>query len=254
MRASRRQASPGASRDVHVSGAEGLYAGHEVPLKVREYVVRAQNHPRGAPDRIFIAAERLDRNPIEVLLLGLSTIQCASPEEARGKIRLLLSEAGVSRKAVDTGLRVVFRGAAMRGAAVVRAESGVRAEPDSTRGVRASRLGIETDTAAWLGRRLGRLGINTVTVREALAIASKVASCPGVVAELCVSDDPDYTTGYVASKRFGYIRIPQVKTRGSFKGGRVFFVAEHESVERSIQYLEKVPVLVVRALEGLKAL
>ena len=35
-------------------------------------------------------------------------------------------------------------------------------------------------------------------MREALVLASKVQSAEGIVGELCWSDDPDDTIGYVA--------------------------------------------------------
>jgi 6-carboxyhexanoate--CoA ligase len=140
-------------------------------------------------------------------------------------------------------MRIVTGRAAMHGAALVLGESAVRAEPDRRRGVRVSRLGILGEEERRLSRRLARQGINTTTVKEALVLASKVASCPHVLAELCVSDDPDYTTGYVASKRFGYVRIPCIKKTGSSGGGRVFFIREGADVIRIVSYLERTPVI-----------
>lgn len=131
----------------------------------------------------------------------------------------------------------------MRGAAVVNSESGERLEPDMERGVRVSRLGISKPASKILSSKLSRHRINTDTVKEALILASKVAFCKPMVAELCVSDDPDYTTGYVASKKFGYVRIPHIKSKGSISGGRAFFVNGDADIEEIIHYLEKVPVI-----------
>ena len=61
-------------------------------------------------------------------------------------------------------------------------------------------------------------------MREALVLASKVQSAEGIVGELCWSDDPDYTVGYVACSGV-YHRIPNMKKLGSNIGGRVFFCA-----------------------------
>jgi 6-carboxyhexanoate--CoA ligase len=132
----------------------------------------------------------------------------------------------------------------MHGAALVLSESAVRVEPDRQRGVRVSRLGILREAERRLSRRLARKGINTITVKEALVLASKVASCGDVLAELCVSDDPDYTTGYVASRGFGYVRIPNIKHKGSSSGGRVFFTKEGADVTRIVEYLERTPMIV----------
>jgi 6-carboxyhexanoate--CoA ligase len=64
-----------------------------------------------------------------------------------------------------------------------------------------------------------------------------------VLAELCISDDPNYTTGYVASRRFGYVRIPCIKRKGSPCGGRVFFIQEEADVKKIVEYLERTPVV-----------
>ena len=82
-------------------------------------------------------------------------------------------------------------------------------------------------------------------MREALVLASKVQSAEGIVGELCWSDDPDYTVGYVACNGV-YHRIPNMKKLGSHIGGRVFFVQPEIDRESVIEYLEKAPVLVQR--------
>jgi 6-carboxyhexanoate--CoA ligase len=82
--------------------------------------------------------------------------------------------------------------------------------------------------------------------KEALCLASKVAGCPFIVAELCMSDDPDYTTGYFASRERGYIRLTAIKEKGDPRGGRIFlFDGSQEDVLSCMRYLEETPVLVV---------
>jgi len=82
---------------------------------------------------------------------------------------------------------------------------------------------------------------------DALAIATKVADRKESVAELCWSDDPAYTTGYVASRKSGYIRITNMKKKGNPAGGRVFFVnLQGLNLEEYIHYLEKQPVIIDR--------
>ena len=58
-----------------------------------------------------------------------------------------------------------------------------------------------------------------------------------------MSDDPDYTTGYVAAPSVGYLRIPNMKLMGSSHGGRVFFLKPGADVEKMIEYLERKAVL-----------
>ena len=77
-----------------------------------------------------------------------------------------------------------------------------------------------------------------------MVLAAKVAAAPGMVAELCWSDDPEYTTGYVASPRHGYVRIPCLKEKNSSNGGRAFFVSPDADLEALQHFLEEQPVLV----------
>ena len=94
-----------------------------------------------------------------------------------------------------------------------------------------------------MSKKLKSLGLNNTTVKEALLLASKVASCRDILAEICVSDDPDYTTGYIASRKFGYLRILNIKKTGSMCGGRVFFVREGADPGKVISYLQNKPVV-----------
>jgi len=130
----------------------------------------------------------------------------------------------------------------MRGAMLMDIE-GVRLEPDLLRGVRVTRMGITRNAEAVLSKQLAKLGLNNSTVKEALILASKVHKYPMVLGEICISDDPNYTTGYIASRAYGYIRLPNIKKRGTPYGGRAFFVTGGE-VKELIKYLQMTPVLI----------
>jgi 6-carboxyhexanoate--CoA ligase len=235
--------SPG-NAEIHISGAEGIYDNSETMRVVREYIERALTHTRGEPDRITITIEKVKGRTKMIPSLPVTTLKCASPSEAERDITSLLGAGGVSCTAVKKALYMIRKDEVMRGASIVLAASGRRVEPDRGRGVRASRLGITASAARKLSRQLAAEGIGTTTVKEAIILASKVASCPQVVAELCVSDDPDYTTGYVSSGACGYVRIPGIKRKGSRKGGRVFFVAEDADITFVKEFIEKKPVLI----------
>ena len=111
----------------------------------------------------------------------------------------------------------------------------VNALDEGNRGVRVSHMDSFDSYA---------LGDNE-HMREALVLASKVQSADGIVGELCWSDDPDYTVGYVACNGV-YHRLPNMKEFGSDIGGRVFFVRSDIDSESVIEYLERAPVLVQR--------
>jgi len=231
------------SSEVHISGAEGLYEALDVQNAVKRYIERALTHPKGKADKIVITIEDIKQKPELVSALPVGTINCLSPNGARKIIIKLLQSLGISKKAVDIAFEIIKDGK-MRGAAIITREKGRRLEPDRERGVRVSYIGIGKRASKLLSLRLSRHGINTGTVKEALTLASKVVSYRDVIAELCVSDDPYYTTGYVASEKFGYVRIPNIKNRGNNSGGRVFFVEEGINMEDLTQYLERVPVLI----------
>ena len=134
----------------------------------------------------------------------------------------------------------------MRGAMLVDADTLERLEPDKARGVRATCM----DAAGAQGR-LPASAKNHYA--EAIVLASKVASAPGMVAEICISDDPGYVTGYVASRAIGYRRITCMKENGDGRGGRIFIckgIAADPS--ETIRFLETTPVLVedIPALGG----
>ncbi len=251
MRASQR---PGSRRKnaagIHISGAEGIYDESEIPEIVEEYTKRALRHPKGRPDEIVITVEAIKGKAGQVSLLPVTTLACNTPGEARETLSRKLLDLGISRRAVSNALKLLASTRTLRGASLLTAVSGARVEPDRNRGVRVSRLGLDSSVAKRLNRRLSKLKAHTATVREALTLASKVAACPDILAEICISDDPDYTTGYIASRESGYMRIPNIKIHGETQGGRVFFIKEGADIDSVINYLEKTPVIVY---EGEKA-
>jgi len=252
MRASKRMGTRGKGlgpnqkqKEIHISGAEGIFEEAELTKVCNEYIHRALTHSRGRPDEIVITIEKIKQKPKKISLLPVTTLKCSSPEEARKLITLRLEPLGISKKALINGFAVLNSRKTMRGASLILAKSGKRIEPDRERGIRASRIGIDKSAEKNLSERLSREKINTLTVKEALALASKVASGPDVIAEICISDDPDYTTGYVASREFGYMRIPNIKKKKKMHGGRVFFVSESADISGLISYLERKPAIII---------
>lgn len=129
----------------------------------------------------------------------------------------------------------------MRGAMLVDMRTGQRLDPWGQRGVRVSRMSFADETAAITA--LNAAGYSGVHLEEALVLASKVLSAPGVVGELCISDDPDYTTGYV-SYGSTYHRLYHMKPVGSPLGGRLFFVDATADIAAIKKYLETTVTLV----------
>lgn len=229
----------------HISGAEGIYEKSEIQKVCKKYIKRALTHPRGKPDEIVITIEKIRQKPKTISLLPVTTLKCNSPEKARKIITQKLKSLGISKKAIDNGFVVLNSKKTIRGASLILLKSGARVEPDKERGIRVSRMGIEKSAEGKLSRKLSAEKINTTTVKEALVLASKAASWPDVIAEACISDDPDYTTGYIASKEFGYLRIPNIKRGKEMHGGRVFFIRETADIAGLISYLERKPAIII---------
>ena len=220
-------------RGEHVSGAEGIFKQSGIAQAVAEYIERGRTHPRGAAASITITVEPIKGRPRTISALKVGTLDTKTPREARAAAAERMLSLGVSAAAIKAAFKALKGG--MRGAAIIDAATGMRLEPDRSRGVRASRIGIAEGSS--IGRTLRRLGIDTPTVREALVLATKVTSAHGVLAEVCASDDPDYTTGYLASRRLGYVRLLNIKRTRSRSGGRAFIVRPGADIEALIRYL-----------------
>ncbi|MBR1588826.1 MAG: 6-carboxyhexanoate--CoA ligase, partial [Kiritimatiellae bacterium] len=196
----------------HVSGAERIVAPAATPETAAALVKRALAHSKGTPD--FISLKVAETNgALRIKALPVSTETASTPREGLAIAERLLREAGVQR-AADV-VAMMAEANPMRGAMLVDADSLERLEPDRARGVRATCM----DAAGAQGR-LPPSAKNHYA--EAIVLASKVAAAPGMVAEICISDDPGYVTGYVASRAIGYRRITCMKEKGDGRGGRIF--------------------------------
>lgn len=239
---------------IHISGAEGIYERNDLEDVVRGYTKRAFSHDRGRADQVRLSIEKLEDVPRKISSLPLCTVNTRNPQAAKKVAVRILSSVGITERAVEEAFKAISIGITMRGAMLMDVE-GVRLEPDLLRGVRVTRMGITKKASAILSRKLARLGINNNTVKEALILASKVHKYRLVLGELCISDDPNYTTGYVATRAYGYIRLPRIKKRGMPSGGRAFFIAGGE-VKELIKYLQSHPVMIhnIKPCKGIVAI
>lgn len=243
-------------KDMHVSGAERIAPMGKIHALASELILRALSHERGMPDSITVTVDCLARREIKRLsALPVTTIPVKDSAEGRKQAIEALINAGVSEAAAHTALEYITKGASssggnMRGAMVIDAVSGMRLEPDQARGIRARAVDYEPAFLPELLAALDARGLNGTYLKEALALATKVASAPGALAELCISDDPGYVTGYIASKESGYVRISSLKDKGDLFGGRAFFVnGVSFNIEDYVVYMRETPVLVTGPLK-----
>lgn len=225
----------------HISGGETLVAKRSLETAVQELVQKALLHSRGDADFIQIVMEKIEPHDIlQVSPLPVTTAAADHVQEGRLYAMRYLQTLGISEQAARKGIELLAGQTNLRGAAIMNASSGERLDAD-LRGVRATRMGwTEKGYKQWANRHT----IASPRIGEALALATKVAHAPFVLAELCWSDDPEYVTGYISSLREGYVRIPHLKEKGDFSGGRVFYVSDDVQLEELIVYLEKTPILI----------
>ncbi len=224
-------------KDCHISGAEKILSKEQLPDVARALVSRGMNHAKGDADFLNLKIEEL--SPKAILYLDappVTTIEVDTWQEGLHEVERFLREEGIDN--IDGIMQRLQESYAMRGAMLLDIHTLERLEPDQARGVRATYMDCERTDNTPLSDVKNHFA-------EAIVLAAKVMNCPGVVGEICISDDPDYVTGYVASKRAGYRRITCMKPLGSEQGGRIFlFDTTLASPADAIHFLEKQPVIV----------
>ena len=216
--------------DTHVSGAERIVPVEEASRTAAQLVERALCHSKGSPDFINLKIES-PGDIIRLPALAVTTNETRSAAEGRALAAKLLAKDGITR--IDEIMAMFPLTHGMRGAMLLDADTLERLEPDPVRGVRATRM----DAAESLAK--GAASIKN-HYAEAIVLATKVQNAPGIVGEICVSDDPDYVTGYVASRNAGYQRITVMKEKGDPSGGRIFlYRGPHGQIPDTIRFLEK---------------
>lgn len=225
-----------AKDDLHVSGAERILEQNDISGAVSALTERALHHGLGRADFINIKMEEVRPEQLQYLpALPVSKRPAQTVEETYQIMRSMLCELGLEAKA-DELIELLRHNHPMRGAVLYDVATSKRLEPDKERGIRVTYM----DAA-------GAASTSSCKnhFREAIVLATKVVHAPGIIAELCLSDDPDYLVGYLASLKHGYVRLMPMKEMGNPHGGRVFiFDSSKAKAEDAINFLEKQRVLV----------
>ncbi|AIU32834.1 6-carboxyhexanoate--CoA ligase [Corynebacterium ramonii] len=227
----------------HISGAETLVpCPTDVPRITAQFIQRAMNHAKGAPDSITTKITHIADSDIQrVPRLLTREYQAENCHDAHSFVQQQLATV-CSPEIAHKALELLLSIRNMRGAVLLDAHSARRLEPDHKRGVRASNFGAAPPPAA---PHSAESETKKNHYHEALTLSSKVMSAPGIIAEICISDDPDYTTGYVSLNGV-YTRVHTMKRLGSPLGGRVFILeSKKASVAAAIDYIENTPVLIL---------
>jgi 6-carboxyhexanoate--CoA ligase len=225
----------------HVSGGEELVARERIQPAADRLLDRALAHERGDPDAMTVTVERLDRAVRTETSLPVVTVTTETVAAARETARRLLRTAGVAPSAIDSAVATLERDTARRGAALLDAATGDRLDPDPERGVRCRYVGTTAAGREAFTSAIEAAGLGDTQVGDALQLATKVCTTPGVRAELCWSDDPDYQPGYVATPT-AYYRFPALKPAGDDRGGRAYLLDPSADAAACRERLESEPV------------
>lgn len=224
----------------HISGAENIIEENELEEAVKLLLQRALKHDKGKSNLINLKIEKIEEH-IEVIdPLKITTIKCKSIDEGKeilSKVLETLEIEKFSKKIIN----MLYEIKDMRGAILLDIKSMNRLEKDRRRGIRATYMDLENRNLDELDKR-SSYGSAFI---DALVLSSKVLNSPYIIGELCLSDDPNYTTGYISTKKLGYIRITNLKNEGIPYGGRIFlYDSSIDNVELCIDYLEKKKIIV----------
>ena len=232
----------------HISGAERILREDEIEEELINVYRRAITHERGKPDFINLKIEKINEDDIIYKKrLNINEHHVESKEEGLNLAKELLMENAVSEESAEMAIQnLQDLEESMHGAMLIDKDTGERIDGKGIKGVRVT--GIASADIAEYQESLKNDGREGLHLEEALILASKIASCKGIVAELCWSDDPSYVIGYIGTKD-NYERIPILKDEGNPIGGRAFFVDTNQlnddyTLDDLIDYLEKQVVLI----------
>ncbi|MDO5155231.1 MAG: 8-amino-7-oxononanoate synthase [Eubacteriales bacterium] len=224
-------------KNEHISGAEKIIHENQMNRCVDNLIFRGFHHEKGKADFINIKLQKVNTDEIVYFdALPVTNVEVSNWQEGYETIKQFLKKSGVVK--YNEIMDFLPQTMAMRGAMLLDVNSLMRLEPDLNRGIRATNMDQERNSDYVVSNSKNHY-------EEAIVLATKVANCPGIVGEICISDDPNYITGYFASKELGYIRISKLKEMGSEFGGRIFlFDGSQYDYNEAINYLQNTYVIV----------
>ena len=227
-------------KEKHCAGAERMVEEKHILAVAQSLLERGINRGEAIPDFIQLKIEKVHRHEVtELTALPVKTIDVPDAVTGIAEMRNILGAMDLPN--VSALLELLQSRQNMRGAILLDVDSLERLEPDKERGVRVTYM--DADTMEMTPAEIIPAIKNHF--REALVLATKVAFAPNIVGEICISDDPEYVTGYVASKEIGYVRITKLKEPGIPFGKRLFlYRGDKSEAANCIEYLENRKVLV----------
>ena len=243
------RASEGASHEnggKHISGAERIVPKNELKKVMNDLVDRAFNHPKGVCDFLNLSFLELKEDALKKIpSLAISTVKVSDYKVGRKKAVKIMEKSGIEITKAKKIMKILENVGPLKGAIIIDINTLERLDDPIKKGLRVTSMDWEDSIKNELLEKLNKHNLGNVHVQEAVCLASKTLSAPGIICELCWSDDPDYTAGYVATSEFGYVRITELKPFNEEIGGRLFcFDSSKASFKECSDYLIKQAVLV----------
>ncbi|MGV3188438.1 6-carboxyhexanoate--CoA ligase [Staphylococcus chromogenes] len=212
----------------HISGAETICEAKDIEQVIAAYFHKGFQHENGDADFLNLKIEKITSPLVQLQALPIIEVQSQT-------FKQLALDRKITDKAMEQAWQYITNPTCYRGAIILDATTGERLDNFGERGCRVTHFCFQHQSSkSPLNER----------VRDALSIASIIQSNEGVVGELCVSDDVNYTTGYFADAK-GYHRLHNVKMKGSRVGGRIIFVNQKFQLESFLYFCQQQPKRVI---------
>ncbi len=243
--------------DRHLAGGEDIVAAEELPERITELLNRGlspSTHDPGRERRPSLTFRIDPVDPGALVSAPLLPVHCLKSDTVsetwafvRDALALLETQGFLldSKHLLEQCRLLLAGNRPVSPGAFLLSPDGDPLDPDG-RGIRVTHFGMLRRVREGMISQVAVHGTGTSRrFIEALQIASKALHSPPVLLEFCLSDNPEYTTGYLALKGVGYIRLPHLKPPGIPAGGRLYVMEKpvDSSLETLLGYLTKTPVL-----------
>ena len=224
----------------HVSAAEKIVEKSLLEDTAKNLILRSLNHTRGKADSISLQINKIDEKEITYIdALPVTTIEAETEIKSLKIMADILKKLNIKR--AEEILTLLQESYYLPGAILLDINTLKRLDPKEETGIRVSHMDYEDDVK----KSKSDLPSTKHHLKEALLVASKTVSHNNVIAEICMPDHSNYTTLYIASKKYGYIRIVKTKKSKRSLGGRIIlYKGSSKKVDDCIKYLEETKVLV----------
>lgn len=220
----------------HISGGECITSLDMLETEVSNLIKRALNHPKGNSDFINISIQKIHENSKinYIKPLKISTFNSSY-------IPKIFKKLGFNEEKISLTIDTLLSLKNLKGALLVSFDNFEKFEENI---VRCTNMDYSLKIKPYLNKFLEENCFYGKYLKDALCLSSKVCNHENIICEVCISDDKNYTTGYIGSKKFGYVRIENFKPKNHDYGGRIIFIKDKDKLQETIDYLKNEIVII----------